>query len=306
MKIAAVVVTYNRKELLRRCLSALLKQTRVPDEIIVVDNASNDGTEYMVSSEFCDVTYLRLPTNTGGAGGFHEGTRWAVNKGYDWIWLMDDDGVPDPNCLSALIDWQDSDLKIRAPLILIEDDPERKLAFGVVFKGKKLEKESEVWEVAENGFLIKAANPFNGILIHRSVFESIGFPKKEFFLWGDETEFLLRASKGGFKYGIIVRAIFFHPPNRMTSIPVKLRGFSFEVYHTGNDFRDFLIIRNKAYILWRYYGFRAYITHIAKYSLFYLSRYGWKQGFQALRAALYGALGKFDWPTPDSLAERRI
>lgn len=89
MKVAAVVVTYNRKELLRECLQALLNQTRPLDEIIVVDNASTDGTDQMIPEEFPQITHVRLPENIGGAGGFHEGMKLAYEKGHDWIWVMD-------------------------------------------------------------------------------------------------------------------------------------------------------------------------------------------------------------------------
>lgn len=88
VKVAAVVVTYNRKELLRECLNALLNQTRPLDEIIVIDNASTDGTQEMIAKEFPYITYVLMSENIGGAGGFHEGMKLAYEKGYDWIWVF--------------------------------------------------------------------------------------------------------------------------------------------------------------------------------------------------------------------------
>ena len=104
--VCAVVVTFNRKSLLRGCLKSLQNQSRALDSILVVDNASTDGTLSMLSSEFPDVETLVLTQNEGGAGGFHEGMKRAFEMGFSWIWIMDDDGTPAPNCLELLLNHQ--------------------------------------------------------------------------------------------------------------------------------------------------------------------------------------------------------
>lgn len=101
--VCAIVVTYNRKELLRECLAALAAQTRPPDRVLVVDNASSDGTQAMVEAEYEEVELLALPTNQGGAGGFHEGMKRAHVDGAEWLWLMDDDTIPRPDALAELL-----------------------------------------------------------------------------------------------------------------------------------------------------------------------------------------------------------
>lgn len=85
-RVCAVIATYNRKELLRECLQSVLSQTRLPDHILVVDNASTDGTQEMLKEESPQVEVLRLPENQGGAGGFHEGMKRAYEEGFDWLW----------------------------------------------------------------------------------------------------------------------------------------------------------------------------------------------------------------------------
>lgn len=121
--VCGVVVTFNRKELLKDCLKALIEQTRPLDAILIVDNASTDNTpqillemgyiqqlppeknsepyktEFMskiknLENESIKIIYIRMNENTGGAGGFHMGQKHAFELGYDWIWLMDDDGYP--------------------------------------------------------------------------------------------------------------------------------------------------------------------------------------------------------------------
>src|SRR4051812_7826339 len=101
--ICAVVVTHDRRDVLRECLGALARQTLAPDAVHVVDNASTDGTAPMLAEEFPAVTVRRLETNEGGAGGFHEGIRDALERGFDWLWLMDDDTVPAPDALERLL-----------------------------------------------------------------------------------------------------------------------------------------------------------------------------------------------------------
>jgi GT2 family glycosyltransferase len=99
----AVVVTYNRRALLEQCLDALRAQTRPPDRILVVDNASTDGTAEWVRGQD-DVVALLLDENVGGAGGFHAGMRLAHAGGADWLWLMDDDTIPRPDALERLLE----------------------------------------------------------------------------------------------------------------------------------------------------------------------------------------------------------
>ena len=99
----AIVVTRDRRDLLSGCLAALEAQERAPDRVLVVDNASSDGTPDMVRAEHPSVELLSLRVNEGGAGGFHEGMKHAHAGGAEWLWLMDDDTVPEPGALSELL-----------------------------------------------------------------------------------------------------------------------------------------------------------------------------------------------------------
>jgi rhamnopyranosyl-N-acetylglucosaminyl-diphospho-decaprenol beta-1,3/1,4-galactofuranosyltransferase len=103
--VAVVVVTYNRSGLLDRMLVGLAAQTRRPDVVLVVDNASTDDTRAVLARHEGRLP-LRVTTtenNLGGAGGFHLGVRQAWEGGWDRIWLMDDDVVPAPDCLAVLM-----------------------------------------------------------------------------------------------------------------------------------------------------------------------------------------------------------
>jgi len=102
-KVIAVVVTYNRRDLLLESLAAVLAQSRAPDSVIVVDNASADGTADAVRNAFPGVQLAELARNSGGAGGFAAGISLALAGAADLIWLMDDDTVPEPGALAALL-----------------------------------------------------------------------------------------------------------------------------------------------------------------------------------------------------------
>ena len=105
--VAVVIVTFNRADLLDRMLDGLAAQTRRPDAVIVIDNASTDHTRATLDAriERGDLALHVTTTerNLGGAGGFHIGVRAAYDGGWDRIWLMDDDVVPDPDCLAVLM-----------------------------------------------------------------------------------------------------------------------------------------------------------------------------------------------------------
>src|SRR6204780_2101244 len=103
-RVIAVVVTYNRRDLLLEALAAVQAQTRPADAVIVIDNASTDGTAAAVRRQYPTAGVTELASNTGGAGGFACGMALALDQSADLVWLMDDDTVPEPGALRALLD----------------------------------------------------------------------------------------------------------------------------------------------------------------------------------------------------------
>src|SRR5688572_2642449 len=103
--IFAVVLTYNRKDLLRRCVGCVLAQSRPCDKVIVIDNCSSDGTADMLRDEWGDRVQVHiLSRNIGASGGFNVGIRIAYQGGADLVWVMDDDVMPDEHALAKLIE----------------------------------------------------------------------------------------------------------------------------------------------------------------------------------------------------------
>ncbi|WP_416376374.1 glycosyltransferase family 2 protein [Thermus sp. PS18] len=188
-------MTYNRKELLRECLTAVLFQTRPPDHVLVVDNASTDGTREMLKKEFPQVEVLALPENQGGAGGFHEGMKKAYEDGYDWIWVMDDDAFPDRKTLERLLvqSCYSQQYQVLVPLLRSSDG--RWHGVGYWREGRYRPAQVSLWSTP---FPIDVFT-FNGPLFHRRVIENVGLPRREFFLWFDDTDYALRIGFAGFQ-----------------------------------------------------------------------------------------------------------
>ena len=104
LRVAAVVVTYNRLALLRQCLAALQAQTVAPAAVFVIDNASTDGTAKRCTPWRGRSSSTATPAATLAApAGLPYGVREAALAGYDALWLMDDDTLPQPQALEALL-----------------------------------------------------------------------------------------------------------------------------------------------------------------------------------------------------------
>src|SRR4051812_34400190 len=95
MRILVHIHTFNDADVINATIAALQKQTRSPDEILVVDNASSDDTLQQPSLK--DVTVIRHPENRGTSGAVHTGIGYALERGYDWIWIFDADSRPEPD-----------------------------------------------------------------------------------------------------------------------------------------------------------------------------------------------------------------
>lgn len=190
-RVCAVIVTYNRKELLRECLQAVLSQTRPPDHVLVVDNASTDGTREMLREEFPGVEVLALEENQGGAGGFHEGMKRAYEEGYEWIWVMDDDASPEGSALTALLEHK-GEADILVPILRASNGS--RYGVGYWKSGRYVSVHPDT--ATDSVFRIELFS-FVGPLIHRHVIDEIGLPRKEFFVWFDDVEYSLRARKKG-------------------------------------------------------------------------------------------------------------
>lgn len=259
-RIAAVVVTFNRSELLLGCLRALNEQTRRLDAIYVVDNASTDSTEDTVSrfsrEAAIPVLYRRLEKNLGGAGGFSFGTRLGMQEGFDWLWLMDDDGVPAATALAEIMAVGSEMGVVNSLVADIQGDND--LAFPLEnFPGIQSVQQAQ----AAGPVIQGSASPFNGTLVSAKVFGKIGYPSRGFFIWGDEVDFLQRAKRAGFAVGTATHALHRHPKNKKSQ--KSLLGVA-NVQYVADNGRLAIFIRNYVYIMRQYEGVLNCVKFIAK------------------------------------------
>ncbi|MGX2957335.1 glycosyltransferase family 2 protein [Ursidibacter arcticus] len=270
--ICAVVVTYNRKELLLNCLNALQNQTYPLDHIVVVNNASSDGTiDFLNENGWCDndhLTIINLPENQGGAGGFYAGIEFAYQRNFDYIWLMDDDGQPSKNSLSALIPYINTDVYI-GPLVLnINNSDELTFTLRLPKSSTILSTIDDVNKNTISNIIPDIVMPFNGILFSREMVSKIGLPKKEYFIWGDDMEYTWRAKKEGYKIFTVVESIFFHPKELTLGTPMFFNLMKFN--DTDSKLKLYCMSRNNFRNLVDYKGSIIAILFIIKLCWFFL------------------------------------
>lgn len=273
-RIAAIVVTFNKKELLVNAINGILNQELVPDKLIIVDNNSTDGTanyvldngwinslpvvevnKNTVSSKFLDIEngirieidYIKKHKNDGGAGGFYEGMKRAFDLGYDWLWMMDDDGVPDKYCLKYLFEKRDDNI-VSGPLVV---DIETEKTASFIFDDINRNELVAISKISKKEILKNILTPFNGTFIPRNVIEKIGFVKKEMFIWGDEAEYQNRILKNSFEIQTVTKALHKHPINKKKP---KYRSdiLKFTIYEISSSKFLFFFFRNYVYLYHQY------------------------------------------------------
>lgn len=210
----AVVVTYNRLSDLKIALEALHNQTYGDLDILVVNNGSIDGTKEWLQtrSDICVINQ----ENLGGAGGFFAGMDYMIRHEYEWLFLMDDDGIPDKNEIATLIHEYDVVCNHKRAILnaLVVDKDNHNLT---VFSWKReLHIPKSVNEIRTVEYIYGDIHPFNGTLIHRDILKSIGLIKKEMFIWGDEQEYMSRAVHSGIDLITVTKAIHYHPKEKGT------------------------------------------------------------------------------------------
>ena len=225
--VCAVVVTFNRRELLLQCLDHLAAQRRRPDEVLVVDNASTDGTAEALAGR-SDVEVLRLPANVGGAGGFERGMEEAYARGHEWLWVLDDDTFAAPGCLEALLDG--AGRAPRPPVVLSSvvrwhDDRLHPMNRPWL----RLNRREEMVEAAVHGLAPIRAATFVSTMFHRRAVERHGLPAGQYFIWLDDMEYTGRILRDGHGYLVADSIVLHATPVAHTTIADARERFYFKV-----------------------------------------------------------------------------
>lgn len=243
--VAVVIVTFNRADLLDRMLDGLVAQTHAPDAVIVIDNCSTDHTRAVLDARSdLPLHVTTTASNLGGAGGFHVGMRAAYDAGWDRIWLMDDDVVPDPDCLAVLMATDE------ACLIAVRDDLDGQLVEKaairfdltnpLAIRPKTASVDSTYADRNALPELVEIENvAFEGFMIRRDVVRKVGFPDPEFFIFYDDADYAIRARRAGFRIWAVRDARL-------------VRQLDFNQQHDMAGWKGFYMFRNLFVVHFRY------------------------------------------------------
>lgn len=260
---AAIVVTYNRKELLRQCITRLLGQAGASCDVIIIDNASTDGTEEMIEVEFQqpEIIYENTGSNLGGAGGFEYGVGKAIRMGYEYVWIMDDDTLPEETALAELFA---ADIKLNGKWGFLSS-----VAYwtdGSICQ-MNIQKKDIFRHIGKNEYAMETAPikmcSFVSLLVKSKVIREIGLPIGEYFIWTDDYEFTGRISR---KYPcyMVPKSKVIHAMKRHTRVDFAADDASrIERYH--------YIYRNDVHC-YRHYGMAGWVYILSKdvYTVFHI------------------------------------
>ena len=260
VKVTAVVVTYNRVNLLQRVVKALESQTIGLYKILVVNNGSTDGTKEWLDRQ-TNLTVIHQD-NVGGSGGFYRGINEASKEETGWIWCMDDDVFPRENCLEKLLDVtrRHDNLGIVCP---------HRLMSGKTFVGEaktlnltnpfrdmhnNMLTANEIGGGGCNEIVDIVGMAFEGPLIRKDVVEKIGLPNKELFILYDDTDYSYRAVLAGFRVVVARDALMDKHDFQSTT--------SYREEKIKNKWKLAYHIRNTAYFGHKY-GKNIWVRHFA-------------------------------------------
>ena len=190
MTVAAAVVTHNRKRLLGECIEAIRSQTTPVSKLLVIDNASTDGTDEWLRE--AGVEHVRLDENRGGAGGFSEAVRLGRELGCEWLWLMDDDAEPRPDALQRLLDAATEEAVALAPKV--------EYAGGGIDLNQRGHFRRRLRYLPADAYTGRPSlgyTSFVGSLVRATAASAIDPPRADFFVWGDDVEYSLRLAQLG-------------------------------------------------------------------------------------------------------------
>lgn len=192
-QIAAIVVTYNRKEMLYTCISKLLQQESCACDILVIDNGSTDGTEAYIRSKIShpSVIYHNTGKNLGGAGGFSAGIQLAFQMGYSYIWLMDDDTYVERDSLEELLK---ADQRLNGNYGFLSSIAYWKDGKICNMNRQHTSLSGRLDDFSSPQVPVKMAS-FVSFWIKREIIECVGLPISEFFIWSDDLEYSRRISR---------------------------------------------------------------------------------------------------------------
>lgn len=263
--VSIIVLNYNGREDTLACLRSLEHLTYRNTDVIVVDNASSDGTEAAVRAAYPDKTFIQTGANLGFTGGNNVGIRHALEKGADYVLLLNNDTIVAPDFISVMVEVmeQNPDVGVAGPMIYYFSAPETIWsAGGKIDWARGLTSMIGVNEddKSQYGLSPRQTDFVTGcaLMAKRAVWEKAGLLDDKFFMYYEETEWCVRATRAGYKIMLIPAAMIWH------KISLEARATSPRTYY--------YMTRNRLLFLHRTHaGYASWFYTLSEYARTFLS-----------------------------------
>lgn len=197
-KIVAVIVTYNRLELLQQAVESVRKQTTPVYKLLVVNNGSTDNTADWLAHQ-SDIKVEYLEKNMGASGGFYHGIKCAVSYGTEWIWVMDDDTICQCDTLHNLLKGLDiigDPIGFVGSRCIWTDGTPHYMNVPSIKPHFLNNKPFNLYD--QFGLLLTESNSWVSLLVNTGAVKAVGLPYKEFYYWSDDLEYTQRITRAGY------------------------------------------------------------------------------------------------------------
>ncbi|MGQ9469595.1 MAG: glycosyltransferase family 2 protein [Nitrososphaerales archaeon] len=235
-KVSLIILTCNNKQILAKCLNSVVAIKYRNLEVIVVDNASSDGTSKLISENFSNVKIVRSERNLGYAGGNNLGIR---NARGDYVILLNDDTIVDPKFVSRLVEGMEAEPRATLGSCKIYGMKGRVIQYAGGFINDKGYPIMRGYGEEDNGQYDRLGEVewASGacMIIRRECLEKIGLFDYSFFIYYEDTDLSFRARKAGYKVIYIPSTIIRHSGSTTTR-----RHWRYNVYGNRNRIRFLL------------------------------------------------------------------
>jgi GT2 family glycosyltransferase len=215
-RVAAVVVNYNGREITLQAIESLRRMDYPNCDLVVLDNASTDGSSEAIARAYPDLRQIRVEVNRGSSSGYAAGFRWAFENGYDYVLLLNNDIEVEPSMLTELVKVAEADAKVGCvgPKCYFHGDRERLWSAGGILRFREsITRERGYGEIDRGQYdRDEDADYINGcaILIRRAAAKAAGMWDDLFFICVDDADFCTRVRRHGFRCVFAHRAVLYH------------------------------------------------------------------------------------------------
>lgn len=261
-KIFLIILNWNGKEVLKECLESIEKIDYPNYEVIVVDNGSTDGSQKMIKEIFSYVHLIENEKNEGVAEGQNIGIRYALKRGADYVFILNNDLTLDKNILKMLLKVIESDDKIGAvgPILYWADEPEKIQSTGGMINWKKgVAYHPNAGETDKEQPIVREVDYVGLVFVSSGILEKIGLYDPKYFAYWEDTDFCTRVKEAGYKVISVSDAKVWHASEYTTG---KISGF-YEYHITRNRFwfmKQHATRRRYLSFLLYFFGFRFWFT----------------------------------------------